>query len=84
MAMVKIIVKNIFDKVDLFAPMLQQSIITDDFYQEYLTVNSIQTNAPIKFSNKSANNFYIDLNESRFIVRAKIPKANETDMDNNV
>ena len=78
------IVENIPDKVDLFAPMLQQSIITDDFDQEFLPVNSIQPGAPIEFSIKSADNFYLDLDESRFIVRAKITKANGTDMDNNV
>ena len=36
------IVENIPDEVDLLAPMLQQSIITDDFDQEYQPVNSIQ------------------------------------------
>ena len=64
--------------------MLQQCIITDDFDQEYLPVNSIQPGAPIEFSIKSADNFYLDLDELRFIVRAKITKANGTDMDNNV
>ena len=64
--------------------MLQQSIITDDFVQKYLPVNSTQPGAPIEFSIKSADNFFLDLNESRFIVSAKITKANETDMDNNV
>ena len=40
------IVENIPDEVDLFALMLQQSIITDDFDQEYFQVNSIQPDAP--------------------------------------
>ena len=84
MAISENIVENILDEVDLFAPMLRQSIITDDFDQEYLPVNSIQPGAPIEFSIKSADNFYLDLDESRFIVRAKITKANGTDMDNNV
>ena len=82
--MAKNIVENIPEEVDLFAPMLQQSIITDNFDQEYLPVNSIQPGAPIEFSIKSADNFYLDLDESRFIVPAKITKANGTDMDNNV
>ena len=43
------IFENIPDVVDLFAPMLQQSIITDDFDQEYLLVNSIQPDPPIEF-----------------------------------
>ena len=84
MAMAKNIVKNIRDEVDLFAPTLQQSIITDDFDQEYLPVNSIQPGAPIEFLIKIAHNFYLDLDESRFIVRAKITIANGTEMDNNV
>ena len=78
------IVENIPDEVDLFAPMLQQRIITDDFNQEYLTVTSIQPSAPIEFLIKSLDNFYLDQEESRFIFRAKITKANGTDMDNNV
>ena len=56
--------------------MLQQSITTDDFDQEYLPVNSIQPGAPIEFSIKCADNFHLDLDESRFIVTAKIIKAN--------
>ena len=82
--MAKNIVENIADKVDLFASMLQKSIITDDFYHEYLLINSIQPSEPIEFSIKSADNFYPDLDKSRFIVRAKIIKANGADMDNNV
>ena len=82
--MAKNIVENIPDEVDLFALMLQQSIITNDFAQEYLHVNFILPNAPIEFSIKSADNFYLDLDESRFIVRDKITKANGTDMQNNV
>ena len=61
MAMAENIVENILDEVDLFAPMLQQSIITDDFDQEYLPVDSIQLGTPIEFSIKSADNFYLDL-----------------------
>ena len=52
MAMAENIVENIPDEVDLFAPMLQQSIITDDFDQEYLPVNSIQPGAPNNFQLK--------------------------------
>ena len=48
------------------------------------TYYSIQPGAPIEFSIKSDDNFYLDLDESRFIVLAKITKANGTDMDNNV
>ena len=70
MVMAENIVENINDEVDLFAPMLQQRIITDHFDHEYLPVNSIQRGAPIEFSIKSADNFYLDLDESRFIVRA--------------
>ena len=75
------IVENILNKVDLFAPKLQQSIITDDFDQEYLPAISIQPGAPIEFSIESVDNFYLDLEKSRYIVRAKITKANGTDMD---
>ena len=78
------IVKNISDKVDLFAPMVQQNIITDDFDHENLPVNSIKQGAPIEVLITNATNFYLDLDESRFIVRAKITKANKTDIDNNV
>ena len=63
MAMAENIVENIPDEGDLFATMLQQIIITDDFDQEFLFVISIQPCAPIKFSIKSADNFYLDLDE---------------------
>ena len=84
MAMAENIVENIPDEVDLFAPMLQQSIITDDFDQEYLPDNFIQPGAPIEFSINSAGNCYLNLDESRYIVRARITEAIGTDMDNNV
>ena len=45
MDMAENIVKNIRDEVDLFAPMLQQSVITYDFDQKYLPVNYIQPGA---------------------------------------
>ena len=64
--------------------MLKQSIITDDLHQEYLFVNFIQKRAAIEILIKSAINFYLDLNESRFIVRAKITKATGTDVNDNV
>ena len=48
--------------------MLQESIITYDVEQEYLSVNSIQPGSPIEFSIKRADNFYLDLKESLFIV----------------
>ena len=78
------IVESIPDEVDVFAPILQQNIIKDDFDQEYLPVNAIQAGAPIEFSIKSANDHYLDLDESRMIVTTKITKANGTDMDNNL
>ena len=78
------IVESIPDEVDVFAPILQQNIIKDEFDQEYLPVNAIQAGAPIEFSIKSANDHYFDLDESRMIVTAKITKANGTDMDNNI
>ena len=50
MEMADNIVENIPDEVDLFALMLQQSMIIDQFDQEYLRVNSTQPSAPIEFS----------------------------------
>ena len=78
------IVESIPDEVDVYAPVLQQTIIKDDFDQEYLPVNAIQQGAPIEFSIKSGDEYYLDLDESLMIVTAKITKANGTDMDDNV
>ena len=78
------IIESIPDEVDVFAPILQQNIIKDEFDQEYLPVNAIQAGAPIEFSIKSAIDHYLDLDESRMIVTTKITKANGTDMDNNL
>ena len=84
MAMAENIVESIPDEVDVYAPMLQQSIIKDDFDNEYLPVNAIQQGAPIEFSIKSGDEYYLDLNDSRMVVTAKITKANGADMDDNV
>lgn len=84
MATTENIIESIPDEIDLFAPLLQQNVIKDDFDQEYLPVNAIQPGAPIEFSIKTADDLYLDLDESRFIVSAKITKANGTNMDNNV
>ena len=78
------IVESIPDEVDMFAPMLQQTIIKDDFDNEYLPVNAIQAGAPIEFSIKSADDYYLDLDESLMVVTAKITRANGADMDDNV
>ena len=84
MAMAENIVESIPDEVDVYAPMLQQSIIKDDFDNEYLPVNAIQQGAPIEFSIKSGDEYYLDLNDLRMVVTAKITKANGADMDDNV
>jgi hypothetical protein len=64
--------------------LLQQNVIKDDFEQEYLPVNAIQAGAPIEFTIKTADDYYIDLDQSRFIATTKITKANGTNMDGNI
>ena len=78
------IVEIIPDKVNFFTPLLQQSIIVEEFDRQYEPQNNITPGAPIDFMIKGVDGYYLDLEHSDFYVRAKITKANGANMGGNV
>ena len=73
-------VEQITDEVDLLGPILQQSILLNEFDREYAPLASIQAGVPIEFLVKGADQLYLDLNDSLFTVRAKMTMANGTNV----
>ena len=73
----------ITSKVDLFAPILQQTFLLNKFNREFAPLASLHKGASIEFLLKGADQLYFDLNNSRLHVRVKIYKADGTDPDQN-
>jgi hypothetical protein len=67
--------------LDIYAPILQQTCLKNEYNREYSPLASIQPGAPIEFIVKGAENLYLDLNNTRLTVQAKITKANGTNID---
>ena len=78
------IVETIPDEVEFFAPLLQQSVIVEEFDRQYEPQNNITAGAPIDFMIKGVDGYYLDLEHCDLYVRAKITKANGANMDNNL
>ena len=70
------VTKQITSEVDLFGSIMQQNVIINKFNCEYALLATIQLCITIEFTVKSANDLYLDLNNSRLHVIAKITKAN--------
>ena len=62
---------------------MQQNVIENEFNREYAPLATIQLGMAIEFTVKSANDLYLDLNNSRLHVIAKITTKNETNIDAN-
>ena len=71
------------DEVDLFESIMQQNVIKNDFNSKYALLASIQPGMAIEFTIKSANDLYLDLNNTRLHVIAKVTKADGTNIDAN-
>ena len=69
------VTEEITSKVDLFGSIMQQNIIENEFNREYASLATIQHGAPIKFMVKGSNDLYLDLNNLRLHVLAKITNA---------
>ena len=70
-------------EVDLFGSIMQQNVIENEVNLEYASLATIQPGMAIEFTVKSANALYLDLNNSRLHVIAKITKADGTNIDAN-
>ena len=52
------------DEVDVFAPMLQSDIITNEFHQDFSPIAAITPGAAIEFHIEGKDQHYLDLNDS--------------------
>ena len=77
------VTEQITSEVDLFGSILKQNSIENEFNREYAPLAKIQLGMAIEFTVKSANDLYLDLNNSRLQVIAKITNADGTNIDAN-
>ena len=75
--------EQITSEIHLFGSIMQQNVIENEFNCEYDPLANIQPDMAIDFTVKSANDLYINLNNSRLHVLAKIIKADGTNIDTN-
>ena len=73
-------VDQITSEVDLFNPILQQTVLLNKFDREFAPLASLRQGAPIKFMVKGADNLYLDLNESLLLLRVNITNADNSDI----
>ena len=62
---------------------MQQNVIENEFNREYASLVTIQPGMAIEFTVKGSNYLYLDLNNSRLHVLAKMTKADGTNIDAN-
>ena len=75
--------QQITSEVDLLGSIMQLNVIENEFNCEYAPLPTLQPGMAIEFTVKSANDLYLDLNNSRLHVIAKITKADGTNIDAN-
>ena len=78
------VTEQITSEVDLFGSIMHLNVIENELNRKYALLDSIQLGMAIKFTVKSANDLYLDLNNSRLHVIAKITKADGTNIDANI
>ena len=62
------VTEQITSEVDLFGSIMQKNVIKNEFNREYALLATIQPGMAIEFTVKSANDLYLDLNNSRLHV----------------
>ena len=73
-------VDKITSEVDLFGPILQQTVLLKEFDREFAPLATLQQGAPIEFMVKGADQLYLDLNESLLLVHVKLTNAYNSDI----
>ena len=58
----------------LFEPVMQQSFLKNEFVRKFHPIATIQPGSPIEFFVKNSEKLYLDLNNSRIMVRLQIQK----------
>ena len=77
------VTEQITSEVDLFGSIIHHNVIENKFNREYALLATIQPGMVIEFAVKSANDLYLNLNDLRLHVIAKIIKADGTNIDVN-
>ena len=77
------VTKQIISEVYLFGLIMQHNVIENEFNRKYASLATIQQGITIEFPVKGANNLYLDLNNSRMHVIAKITKADGNNINAN-
>ena len=77
------VTEQITSEVDLFGSIMQQNVIENEFIRKYAPLATIQPGMAIEFSVQSANVLYLNLNNSRLHLIAKLTKADSTNIDAN-
>ena len=77
------VTKQITSEVDLFGSVMQKHVIENKFNCKYASLGKVQPGMAIEFTVKSANDLYLNLNNSRLHVLAKITKAYGTNINLN-
>ena len=69
--------------MDVFGSIMQQNVIENEFNFEYAPLTTIQPRSAFEFRVTGSNYLFVDLNNSRLHVLAKITKADGTNIDPN-
>ena len=77
------VTEEIASEVDLFGYIMQQNNIDNKFNRVYAPLATIQHSAPIEFMVKGSNDLYLDRNNSRLHVLAKIINADGSNIGAN-
>ena len=70
----------LMNEVMLFEPVMQQSYLQEQFDRKFHPIATITPGSPIEFFVKNAAKLYLDLNNSRLMVRCRIVKKGKTNM----
>ena len=77
------VTEEITSELDLFGSIIQQNIIENEFNREYAPLATIQHGEPIEFMVTGSNDLYLDQNNTRLHVLAKITNADGTNIGAN-
>lgn len=74
--------EQITNEVDLFALILQQTFVLNEFDCKFVPLASIKPGEPMEFNLKGADNLYLDFKELSLLVNVNITNAVGTKLPN--
>ena len=78
------ILESIPTEFDYFESKVIQAAIEKEYDRDFFPISALQHGAPIEFLVRGADNLYLDLNNSKLEIKAKITMANGTNVGANV